>query len=176
MKRREAIYNFVLISAGVILLPSCGEKQSATIHLKNISLTGAQEKMLMQLTDLLIPKTNFVGATDVMATEFMLTMIDDCNPPDKQQIFIDGLVQFDKFSKDKYGKPFADCTPAIQKELLTAIESKKDIPENVAQFYATTKGYTLQAFMSGKEYLTDIAKYKMVPGSNFKGCVKVRQA
>ena len=81
-----------------------------------------------------------------------------------------------KFSKDKYGKSFMDCTPANQKELLTAIESKKDIPENVAQFYATTKGYTLQAFMSSKEYLTDVANYKMVPGSNFKGCVPVKQA
>ena len=176
MKRREAIYNFVLISAGVMLLPSCGQQQSATIPLKNISLTGTEEKLLMQLTDLLIPKTNFVGATDVKATEFTLTMMDDCNPPDKQQLFKNGLVQFDKFSKHKYGKSFVDCTPAIQKELLKAIEAKKDIPENVAQFYATTKGYTLQAFMSSKEYLTDVAKYKIVPGSNFKGCVPVKQA
>lgn len=176
MKRREAIYNFAFLSAGVIFLPRCGQQQSATIPLKNISLTGAEENLLMHLTDLLIPKTNFVGAKDVKATEFTLTMVDDCNPPDKQQLFKDGLVQFGKFSKDKYGKSFVECTPAIQKEMLTAIESKKDIPENVVLFYSTTKRYTLQAFMSSKEYLADVAKYKMVPGSNFKGCVQMKQA
>ena len=51
------------------------------------------------------------------------------------------------------------------------IENKKDIPEDLLKFYGTVKRYTVQSFTSSKEYLTDIRKYKMVPGPDFKGCV-----
>ena len=60
-----------------------------------------------------------------------------------------------------------------KKELLSFIENKKDVPENVAKFYETTKRHTVQALTSSQKYMTEIVKYKMVPGSNFKGCVPV---
>jgi len=174
MNRRDAIYNAVLLSAGVVLLPSCGGNDAVvSIPIKSFSLTGAEEKMMRSLADFIIPKTNFIGAADVKATEFTLKMVDDCYEPEKQKIFKDGLQQFYKSAKEKFGKSFDDCTDAQKKEWLTAMENKKGIPENVTQFYATTKRHTLQAFTSSKQYLTDVAKYKMVPGSNFKGCVPV---
>ena len=50
---------------------------------------------------------------------------------------------------------------------------KKDIPEDALKFYGTVKRYTVQSFTSSKEYMTDIRKYEMVPGPDFKGCVPV---
>ena len=177
MNRREAIYNFMVLSAGTVLLQSCGGgNETAAVTLKNFSLTGAEGQMMTQLADLIIPKTTFIGAADLKATEFTLKMVDDCYPPEKQKVFKDGLQQFDKLVKDKYVKSFIDCTDAQKKEWLGYIESKKDIPENVASFYQTIKRHTVQAFTSSKEYLTDVVHYKMVPGSNFKGCVPVSKA
>ena len=178
MNRREAIYNFVVLSTGVMILPSCGQNETttATIPLKNISLTAGEEKLVRQLSDLILPKTDFVGATDLKAPEFALMMIDDCYPPEKQKAFKEGLQQFDKMAKDKYGKIFTECSDVQKKEFLALMESKKDIPENVGQFYGAAKGLTIQAFTSSKDYLMGVAKYKMVPGSNFKGCVPVKSA
>ena len=175
MNRRDAIFNFVVISAGVVLLPSCGQNEAATIPLKNISLTAGEEKLVRKLTSLIIPKKDFIGAEDVNATEFTLMMVDDCHPPEKQAAFKEALQHFDKLATARYGKSFTNCTATQQNEFLTAMESKKDIPDNVLQFYRTTKGYTVQAFTSSKEFLTGVAKYKMVPGSNFKGCVAVKK-
>ena len=100
-------------------------------------------------------------------------MVDDCNSPEHQKKFTDGLKAFDKLSHDKFGQLFISYTPEQKQALLTDIESKKDIPEDALKFYGTVKRYTVQSFTSSKEYMTGIRKYKMVPGPNFKGCVKV---
>lgn len=174
MNRRTAIRNVVIISAGAGLLPSCTGDDGSVIPLKNISLTGAQERMLASLTENIIPQTNnFIGAKDLKAHEFVLTMVDDCLKPEEQKQFKDGLKAFDKLSHDKHGQLFTSYTPEQKKSLLTALESKKDIPEDALKFYQTVRRYTIQSFTSSKEYMTGIRKYKMVPGPNFKGCVKV---
>jgi hypothetical protein len=174
MKRRTAIRNVVIISAGASLLPSCVQESSSSIPLKHISITGSQEQMLAQLTEAIIPKTkDFVGANDLKAHEFMLTMVDDCASPEEQKSFTEGLKDFDKLSNDKFGKAFSNITPEQKRSLMADIESKKDIPENVQKFYGNVKRYTLQSFTSSEKYLLDIRKYKQTPGGNFKGCVPV---
>ncbi|MEP7373590.1 MAG: gluconate 2-dehydrogenase subunit 3 family protein [Chitinophagaceae bacterium] len=174
MNRRAAIRNVIIISAGAALLPSCMNEDKSAIPLKNISLTGSQEKMLAELTETIIPETkDFIGANDLKAHEFVLTMVDDCTSPEDQKQFTEGLKAFDKLSHDKFGQLFTGYTAEQKKSLLSAIESKKDIPEEVVKFYGTVKRYTVQSFTSSKEYMTGIRKYNMVPGSNFKGCVPV---
>ncbi|CAN5621908.1 hypothetical protein BH11BAC3_BH11BAC3_44460 [soil metagenome] len=178
MNRRDAIYNFVLLSAGAIILPSCGQSDTAaSIAFRNFSLTADEQKMMQQLTDFIIPKTgNFIGASDLQATAFTLMMVDDCYAPEKQKTFKEGLQAFDKLANEKYGSSFSELTDAQKKAMLTAVESKKDIPENVLEFYGITKRHTIQAFTSSQKYMTEVSHYKMVPGSNFKGCVPVKQA
>ncbi len=174
MKRRTAIRNVVLISAGASLLPSCMQETGSSIPLKNISISGSQEQMFAQLTEIIIPKTkDFIGANDLKAHEFMLTMIDDCTSPDEQKNFTEGLKDFDKLSHDKFGQLFTSFTPEQKRSLIADIESKKDVPENVQKFYGTVKRYTIQSFTSSEKYLLDIRKYKQTPGGDFKGCVPV---
>lgn len=176
MNRRTAIRNVVIISAGAGLLPACIQESKGTIPLKSISVTAAQEKMLEALTESIIPATkNFIGAKDLRAHEFVLTMVDDCFSPEDQKKFTDGLEAFDKLSHDKSGQLFSSYTSRQKHLLLADIESKKDITENVLQFYGTVKRYTVQSFTSSEEYMTGIRKYKIVPGSGFKGCVPVNK-
>ena len=174
MNRRTAIRNGLIFSAGIAFLPSCLQNNKTSIALKNIAITAEQEKMLAQLSDLIIPKTNFIGAVDVKAHEFNLMMVDECYNPEKQKQFVDGLKQFDKMASEKYGKSFVDCDARQKNEWLTSIENKKDLPPDVTTFYKTTKQHTLQAFTSSQQYMVDIRKYKMVPGPIFKGCVPLK--
>ena len=177
MNRRTAIRNVVIISAGAGLLPSCLSDDKCAIPLKNISITGSQEKMLAELAESVIPKTaNFIGAKDLKAHEFVLTMVDDCTSPEEQKMFIEGMKQFEETCKKKWDNSFVKCSAQQKSELLQAMESKKDIQEEVLKFYGTVKRYTFQNFTSCKEYMTDVRKYKIVPGSDFKGCVPVTNA
>ena len=174
MNRRTAIRNVVIISAGTAFLPGCMQDKKTGLPLKNISLNSSEEKMLVALCETIIPKTNnFIGAGDLKAHEFVLTMVDDCSSPEDQQKFTEGLKAFDRLCHDKFGQIFTGYTPQQKKSLLTDLENKKDVSENALSFYHTVKRYTLQIFTSSKEYMTNIKKYKMVPGPVFKGCVPV---
>lgn len=174
MNRRIAIRNAMIIAAGASLLPACHWEESGGIVLKNIPITGTQQKLLAALTDAIIPTDkNFIGAADIKAHEFTLIMLDDCASPDDQEKFAAGLKSFDIACKDKYGQSFGKISPLQKQNLLTALETKKEMPEDAIRFYATVKRYTLQCFTSSKNYMNDVLHYKMVPGSNFNGCVKV---
>lgn len=174
MNRRTAIHHAILISAGAVLVPSCLQHDKGVIALKKISLNRQQELLVESITEAIIPKTkNFIGAKDLRSHEFVLTMVDDCLNPEDQQRFKDGLKAFDKLSHDKFGQLFTSYTAKQKHELLVDIENKKDIPDDALKFYETVKRYTVQSFTSSREYMTGIRKYKMVPGSVFKGCVKV---
>jgi hypothetical protein len=176
MNRRTAIRHAVLLAAGAALLPSCthGDK-TASIPLKNLSLTGAEEDMLAALGDAIIPKTNgFTGASDLRSHEFVLTMVDDCHSIEDQQQFSRGMKQFEEACKKKWNASFAACTPGQKKELLQNAEKKQEMPEDALKFYETTKRYTLQSFTSSKDFMTQIRDYKMVSGPNFRGCVAIK--
>lgn len=176
MNRRHAIRTAFIFSAGAALLPSCLQKDTTTaIDFKNIVVNSEQQKMLAQLTATIIPTTKFIGAAEVKAHEFTLMMVDDCYSPEKQKLFTDGMQQFDKLVSTKYGKSFIDCSNDQKTAWLTAIENKKDIPDDVVQFYQTTKQHTLQAFTSCKQYMVDVRKYNMVPGPDFKGCLPLKK-
>ena len=175
MNRRTAIRNVVIISAGAGLLPSCMNNDTTVIPLKNIPVTGSQVKILAELTEAIIPKTaTFIGAKDLKAHEFILTMVDDCASPEDQKHFTDGLKAFDKLSHDKFGQLFTGYTAEQKRELLSDIEKGNAVDEVVVKFYRTVKRYTIQNFTSSKEYMTGIRKYNMVPGPVFKGCVPVK--
>jgi hypothetical protein len=174
MNRRTAIRQVVFISAGAVLLPSCMTDDKPSLVLKNIPLTGAQEKMLAALSETIIPKTgSFIGAGDLKAHQFVLTMIDDCTSPQDQQKFNAGMTLFEEGCKKKTGHSFIKCSPQEKNEWLQTFEKKIDAPAEAIAFYEMTKRYTVQSFTSSKEYMTTVRNYKMVPGNNYKGCVPV---
>jgi hypothetical protein len=174
MNRRNAIRTALIFSAGATLLPSCLRNDSKDLSLKNISITRDEEKMMAALGETIIPTTNFVGANGVNAYQFTLMMVDDCYPPDDQKKYIDGLHQFNKMVTAKYGKSFTDCNAQQKTEWLTTVQSKKNMPDELNQFYQISKRHILQAFTTSKQYMVDVRHYKMVPGPDYKGCISLK--
>ena len=174
MKRRTLIRNFVVFTAGAALLPSCAEQETkATIPLKNISISGEQEKLLEALSETIIPRTATPGAKDLASHLFVLMMVDDCFNAEERQKFVKGLTQFDEMARKKSGTNFVRSSPEQKKALLSEIESKKGISPELLAFYAASKRLTIQSFTSSQYYLTKIQVYEMVPG-RYHGCVPVK--
>ncbi len=174
MNRRSAIRNAVLFSAGIVLIPSCMEDNKAIFQTKNIKLTGSGERTLQLLCDSILPAGNsFPGAGELKAHEFVLTMMDDCASPEDQAKFSDGLAAFETRSQTTTGQIFTKNSPEQRQNFLVTLEKNKAANDNLAFFYNSTKHFTVQAMTSSKKYMTEIRKYKMVPGPHFKGCVPV---
>jgi Gluconate 2-dehydrogenase subunit 3 len=174
MNRRSAIRSFIIVSAGASLLPSCLQKEDGkpTVHLNNIKLSGSQEKLLAALTETILPTTTTPGAAGLSSHAYVLMMMDDCFKKEEQVKFMKGLRQFDEATKKKIGSDFVNAEASQRIELLRALESGKDIPEEVVSFYSAVKGLTIESFTGSKYYLTEVRKYDMVPG-RFHGCFPV---
>ncbi len=176
MDRRSSIKTLLILSAGTAILPSClQEEKKASVSLVNYTINGNDEDLVAAISDTIIPGGKTPGAKDVGAYQFALMMVDDCYSPEQQQQFTKGLKEFNDFSKKKINTSFTKASPAQRSQVLKAIEDKNDIPENVAFFYQTMKGLTLEAFTESKYYLTKVHVYQLVPGKYY-GCVPVKKA
>jgi hypothetical protein len=174
MNRRTAVRNIVILSAGASLLPGCTSSDEGSIPLRHIPLSASQEKLMAELTSTIIPKTNdFIGATDLHSDRFVLLMIDDCASPDDQKSFTASMKDFDNSCRKKFSTGFVKCSPHQRVEFLKELEASKDEKDAAVKFYKSVKRYTIQSFTTSKEYLLDLMKWKIVPGSNFKGCIPV---
>lgn len=174
--RRTAIKQFIFISAGVAIIPSCiNDEGKASIPLKNISLSGSQESLLAEIGETLIPKTDQPGAKDVGAHLFAMKMIDDCSTKEDQQKFISGIGAFENFAKQKNGKPFAESDATQKDAVIAALDKVNDSKDDIAFFYSKMKQLTIQAYTSSQFYMTKVHEYKMLPGK-FEGCVPVKNA
>jgi hypothetical protein len=168
MNRRTALQHVIVLGAGATLLASCQDK--ATIATKNIPLTGSQEKLLSALAETIIPSSDFVGAKELQAHQFI--MADDCASAEEQNKFIAGMKAFDDFSKQKIQTSFVKATAEQRATLLTPLESKTDVPEGVLEFYQTIKQLTIQSFTTSEAFLTQVRNFSLIP-PKFQGCVSV---
>src|SRR3954471_20396397 len=117
--RRDAIRNCFILSVSAAIIPSClQEKTKPLVALKNIDLDGNQQKLIAELCETIIPKTDTPGAKETATDLFVLKMLDDCTTKDDQETFVKGLKSFNDLSKDKFDKTFVDCTPQQREDLL----------------------------------------------------------
>ena len=176
MNRRRAIQQILVASGGMLIVPSCLEDRSkASFLLKNYELSAEQEKLLAEIAEAIIPKTNTPGAKDIYAHQFVMKMMDDCASREDQQQFVKGLNAFAGFAKQHAGNSFLDASAPERAEILKAVEGIKPEGSDAAVFYKKMKNLTIRAYTSSKFYLTEVQVYELVPG-RWNGCVPVKQS
>jgi hypothetical protein len=173
VNRRTAIRQFLFVSAGVVLLPSClHDRQGSSIPLRNMTVSADQERLLAELADTLIPAGQTPGAATVSGHLFVLKMLDDCHTKEQQQKFLKGLQQLDEASRSASGHGFSEATPTERAALLTSIENKKTAGDALNYCYGEMKRLTIQAWTTSQFFLTKVHIYELVPG-RWHGCVPV---
>jgi hypothetical protein len=76
-----------------------------------------EDKTLMALTELIIPRTDTPGAYDANVHRYLGLFLSVAAPIDQKQ-FVDGLSWLDRMSQQHYKRDFADCTQDEQTGLL----------------------------------------------------------
>lgn len=180
MNRRLALKQLGVITAGVALLPGCVKEapKAASIALKHLNISGTQESVVAELAETLIPSTDLPGAKAMNLQQFVLRMVDDCQPSESQQEFVKGLQEFQTAVDKKFGKSFDALSSDEKKAFLIEVdaaaqaEREKDNMSAVSKFYSLTRRYTVQGFTTSEYVLTEVLPYNMLPGK-FLGCVPV---
>jgi Gluconate 2-dehydrogenase subunit 3 len=174
--RRVAIQQLLMIWAGAALLPSCmQEEEKVSIPLKSIRVEPADEKMLAELAEIILPKTDSPGAKELAAHLFTLKMVDVCYTKENQDKYIRGLKDFESWVMKKTGKTFTVISPSEKQSLVAEMDKQKPTGEGISFFYQSTRKLTILAYTTCEYYLTRIRGYKMIPGK-FQGCVPLKTA
>ncbi|GAB3650402.1 hypothetical protein GCM10028791_17560 [Echinicola sediminis] len=175
MNRRLAIKQLALAAGGLALIPSCDFSEEQIIAAYDeLQITASHEDVLKKLVDTIIPKTDLKGALELGVHDFVLVMANDCLAAEEQKRFLNGLKNFEEYTKTNFGSRFTKMDPSTSEATVLAIlEKGEEEKEDYRYFLGTVKKYTLQAYMASEYVMTELMPYQLVPGPKFEGKKKI---
>lgn len=172
MQRRSAVKNIALTIGAAIVLPSWANAWSKD-SFKNIStkLSFLQEKILAEIVETIIPKTNTPGAKELNIQQFVPKMIADCYDKKAQEIYAKGFELVDNNAKSLFSKSFTDCDSKQRLEVLNKMSKSENSDEK--SFIQLIKGLTIRGYLSSEYVMTNLRIYEYAP-ARYHGCVPVK--
>ncbi len=183
--RREALRKTALLMGAAVsasaltgILQGC--KATPELTYTPQFFTEDQARIVMEVAEIIIPKTDTPGAKDAGVPGFIDLMLKDCYKKEDQDRFIAGLTTFDAEAKTAYGDSFIYCKPEQQVELVTkihaaALTEAKENREAKRPFILMAKELTLLGFFTSEPGATQVLQYEAVPGA-YKGCIPLTEA
>ena len=183
MERRELIKNIALMVGGTISLPTLLAMklhESGVYNTLDFMLSASQRKLVAEVAEIIIPKTDTPGAIDAGVPAFIEMMLKDCYTTPEHQSFIEGLDALSK--SDFLNKNMADkiaIISAIEQENKTLMKAynvqqtkmgdnedkelmavqKKGLP-----FWRLMKELTLLGYFTSKVGVNASFDFVLVPG------------
>ena len=148
--------------------------------------TKAQANTLAEMAEHLLPKTDTVGAKDVLVHRFMDKLISECYDSQAQDKFIEEFNDFQSQCESQTGHLFEECSKDERDAVFTAQEEIPYVPAiyvwgsemkkagGGTSFYRQVKGLTLFGYFSSEEVGENILNYDPIPGK-FVGCVPLSE-
>lgn len=164
MNRREVIKNVALMLGGAFSAPTLMAMEnweSATkVNINGVpfSLTTTQQKIVAEIAEMIIPKTDTPGAKDVGVPAFIVMMLNDCYGESEHQSFLDGLASMEKVQ-------FLSLNADERTGVLKLLEQEtKKITGKVTPFWRLMKELTLLGYFTSEAGLKASFEYVQIPG------------
>lgn len=167
MNRRTALKNLGILTGGIVLLPSCNFSQEKVAFAINaFQVTEEQVKLVQNMVDTLLPKTEIPGALELKVDEFVWVMMKDCIPENSQEQFLLGLQKFEENSKKEMSSSF-NTSDASEREAYLRKAFDKSLTENKEEqlFLNFTKNITILGYMQSEYIMTKEMPYTLIPGN-----------
>ena len=182
MDRREAIRRAAIIVGGSILMPDILKAWNAPTVIENpfFKITAAQEALIAEIAETIIPTTTTPGAKAAGVPAFIIKMLADCYEQKTSDGVMSSLTAFDEGCKTKYGKSFVELNETERIEALKAAEKqafadrdkyKKEVQswgnstiEGAQPFFFIMKSLTATGYFTSEIGATQTLRYEAVPG------------
>jgi gluconate 2-dehydrogenase gamma chain len=183
--RREAIRKTAMMlgvavssSALMSILESC--RNTPALNYKPVFFTEDQALLISQAAEIIIPRTDTPGATDVGVSQFIDLLVKNCYKEEDQKLFLDGMKEFDEMAIRAFGDRFVEGSPEEQVKYLKqvhddAVNAEKAKPSTPRPFILKLKQLTMFAFFTSEPGATKVLQYNQVPGA-YHGCVPLSEA
>ncbi|WP_229201757.1 gluconate 2-dehydrogenase subunit 3 family protein [Arsenicibacter rosenii] len=171
MERRTALKSLAVAAGGLISLPGWANGWArGSMPANGALLTTAQNELLAEFVEVIIPETKTPGAKSLGIHQFVERMVTDCYEPAAQESFKKGVGIVEEMAQISYGKPFVSCQPTQRNELVTKLSTSADGGQK--GFYSLVKGLTIRGYMSSEYVMTNLTHYEFAP-ARYLGCVPV---
>jgi hypothetical protein len=137
------------------------------------TLTTPEAAAIGAIADLIIPRTDTIGALDVGVVEFVDLLLTEWYASDDRDNLLYGLGYMDGMSSKFGARTFAELRPENRSALATALDTAEKPPTpSAAATWRTLKGLTIYGYFTSKEVMQDVLKVKVWPG-RWDACVHV---
>jgi hypothetical protein len=137
------------------------------------TLTAPEAASVGAIADLILPRTDTVGALDVGIVDFVDLLLTEWYTSDDRDNLLYGLGYIDGLSAKSGARTFAELTPDSRAALATTLDTVQKPPTpSAAASWRTLKGLTIYGYFTSKEVMQDVLKVKVWPG-RWDGCVPV---
>jgi len=144
------------------------------------TLNAHQDATVRTIAELILPRTQTPGATDVGVSEFIDLMLTEWYDERDRSRFLKGLANVDIRTQALSGKNFIESLPGQQAEILTAlgeemIENRGRKPDqsfagnesqSAANFYAMLRQLTLNAYYTSEAGATQELHFEVIPDAH----------
>jgi hypothetical protein len=143
------------------------------------SLNPHQEATVKMLAEMILPRTETPGASDVGACEFIDLILTEWYDESERSRFLLGFADVDARSQTLSGKEFVACSPQQRAEILTALGKEMVTAPEPAHgprpargdwssrsnehFYSMLRRFTLTAYYTSEAGMTEELHYEIIP-------------
>lgn len=147
------------------------------------TLNAHQEATVKAMAEMILPRTDTPGATDVGAATFIDLVLTGWYGEADRKGFLAGLADVDALSNRLFKHDFVDCPTIQQSQILVDLGdrmvrdlagvSESSFPEGKfsvePNFYVMLRRLTLTAYYTSEAGATEALHFEIIPGS-YEGC------
>lgn len=137
-------------------------------------LTPARARAMEALAETIIPETDTPGASEAGVTGFVAALVDGWLDDNDRDRFLAGLDTVDPACRERFGSPFAECTPGEQEAFVRGLDDEltalREDPaaDETAHFFHNVKRFTITGYFTSDVGL-DALGYRTT-FRTFEGC------
>jgi len=150
------------------------------------TLNPHQYATVKTMAELIIPRTETPGATDVSAADFVDLMLTEWCEESERSRFLAGINDVDSRTTKLFGKNFVDCSATQQGDTLARLGAEMAEEHHSGRtpaltgrgakpaqnFYAMLRQITLTAYYTSEAGATKELHFELIPGM-YEGCSHV---
>ena len=184
MNRREALQ---LLATGALMQLAPGRLMAAMREARVVLATDAmqgtlnahQKALVAAMAEMILPRTDTPGATDVGASGFIDLILTEWYDDRDRARFLAGLADVDARTRALFGKDFVECSREQQAAILVTLGEKmvedadrmrghvrtsRGIPTEFDEnFYSMLRRWTLTAYFTSEAGATAELKFQIIP-------------
>lgn len=124
-------------------------------------LTASQRALVGGMADVIIPRTDTPGATDVGVTDWVNLIVAEYYADDVRTSFLQGLDAIDTQVRNTQGRGFAELTADAQRQIVAALDAPADRRTAEARAYSRLKGLVVYGYFTSERVQGEVLHSQM---------------